>query len=51
MSDFYEVIDLTANLRALLGRYRLGNGVLRELIQNSEDAGATKQVRPSLSIM
>lgn len=44
MSVFAEVIDLTANLKALLGRYRFGNGILRELLANSEDAGATKQV-------
>lgn len=37
-------MDLTANLASILRRYPFGNGVLREIVQNTEDARAKKQV-------
>ncbi|KAF9815249.1 hypothetical protein IEO21_04696 [Rhodonia placenta] len=43
MSDFYEVVDLTANIESILKRYPFSIGIFRELLQNSDDAGATKQ--------
>lgn len=51
MSDFYEVVDLTANIESILKRYPFSIGIFRELLQNSDDAGATKQVRIPLSYL
>ncbi|RPD56795.1 hypothetical protein L226DRAFT_469097 [Lentinus tigrinus ALCF2SS1-7] len=36
-------VDLTANLASILRRYPFSVGLFREIIQNSEDAKATKQ--------
>lgn len=44
MADFGERVDLTANLASILRRYPFGIGLFREIIQNSDDAKATKQV-------
>ena len=45
MADFGELVDLTASLSSILRRYPFGIGLFREILQNSDDAGATKQVR------
>ena len=50
MSDFGEVVNLTASLSAILRRYPFGIGLFREILQNSDDAKATKQVGPNLVI-
>lgn len=44
MGSFGEKVDLTAILQSILERYPLGVGLFREIIQNSDDAKATKQV-------
>ena len=44
MTDFGEQVDLTANLASILRRYPFSTGLFREILQNSDDAGATKQV-------
>ncbi|KAJ7217098.1 hypothetical protein GGX14DRAFT_602035, partial [Mycena pura] len=41
--NFRERADLTKIIKSILDSYPLGNGILRELLQNSDDAGATKQ--------
>lgn len=46
MSDFGERVDLTANLASILRRYPFGIGLFREIIQNSDDARATRQASP-----
>ncbi|KAJ7749523.1 hypothetical protein DFH07DRAFT_1034864 [Mycena maculata] len=42
--NFRERADLTKIIKSILDAYPLGNGILRELLQNSDDASATKQV-------
>ena len=44
MTDFGERVDLTANLASILRRYPFSTGLFREILQNSDDARATKQV-------
>ena len=51
MSDFGERVDLTASLASILRRYPFGVGLFREIIQNSDDARATKQVRASTRLL
>ncbi|KAF7363912.1 hypothetical protein MSAN_01049300 [Mycena sanguinolenta] len=41
--NFRERADLTKIIRSILDSYPLGNGILRELLQNSDDASATTQ--------
>jgi len=41
---FGENVDPTAAIRAILGSYPFSIGLLRELLQNSDDAQATKQM-------
>ncbi|KAJ7481164.1 hypothetical protein B0H11DRAFT_1915714 [Mycena galericulata] len=41
--SFRERVDVTSIIRSILDSYPLGNGILRELLQNSDDAGATEQ--------
>lgn len=47
--NFGERFDLTHGIKGILDSYIFGNGNLRELLQNSDDAKATKQV-PSVFI-
>ena len=42
--DFGETYDVTLGIKSILDSYIFGNGNLRELLQNSDDAKATKQV-------
>lgn len=44
LENFRERADLTKIIKSILDSYPLGNGILRELLQNSDDASATKQV-------
>lgn len=39
-SDFGQKIDLTASIRAILRNYPEGTAILKELVQNADDAGA-----------
>ncbi|KAJ7024296.1 hypothetical protein C8F04DRAFT_163783 [Mycena alexandri] len=41
--NFRERADLTKIIKSILDSYPLGNGILRELLQNSDDASATEQ--------
>ncbi|KAJ7175638.1 hypothetical protein C8R46DRAFT_1249170, partial [Mycena filopes] len=41
--SFRERVDVTSTIRSILDSYPLGNGILRELLQNSDDPGATEQ--------
>jgi sacsin len=41
---FGENVAPTAAIRAILGSYPFSIGLLREILQNSDDARATKQV-------
>ncbi|KAJ7024298.1 hypothetical protein C8F04DRAFT_1239748 [Mycena alexandri] len=41
--SFRERVDVTSIIRSILDSYPLGNGILRELLQNSDDAAATEQ--------
>jgi sacsin len=43
--SFRERVDTASSIKSILDCYPLGNGLLRELLQNSDDAGATSQVR------
>ncbi|KAF7337939.1 hypothetical protein MVEN_02017200 [Mycena venus] len=43
LENFRERADLTKIIKSILDSYPLGNGILRELLQNSDDASATKQ--------
>ena len=45
MSDsFREQVDIKATIRGILAGYPFSVGLFRELLQNADDAGATKQV-------
>ncbi|RDX44314.1 hypothetical protein OH76DRAFT_1409168 [Lentinus brumalis] len=44
MTDFGERVDLTANLASILRRYPFSVGLFREVIQNSDDGKAAKQI-------
>jgi sacsin len=46
-SDFGQKVDLTARIREVLAAYPDGGGILKELIQNADDAGA-REVRVCL---
>ncbi|KAJ7481162.1 hypothetical protein B0H11DRAFT_1915712 [Mycena galericulata] len=55
--NFRERADLTKIIKSILDSYPLGNGILRELLQNSDDASATNQTfildlrtHPSVSV-
>ena len=39
-SDFGQKVDLTASIRGILRNYPEGTAILKELIQNADDAGA-----------
>lgn len=41
MENFDTVEPLTKRLRGLLSEYPPGIGILKELLQNADDAGAT----------
>ena len=43
--DFGQRVRPTAAIRNILDSYPFSVGILRELLQNSDDACATKQVR------
>lgn len=43
--DYGERVDLKSTIRGILGGYPFSVGLFRELLQNADDAGATKQVR------
>jgi hypothetical protein len=43
-ADFSQKTSPVAALRGILRDYPLSVGILREIIQNSDDAGGTKQV-------
>lgn len=40
-----EVVDVTAVIKNILDNYPAGSAILRELLQNTDDAGASDQVR------
>ncbi len=40
-----EQVDITALIQGILNGYPGNSAILREYLQNSDDAGATKQVR------
>lgn len=42
LEDFGQRVDLTRRIREVLVNYPEGTTVLKELIQNADDAGATK---------
>jgi hypothetical protein len=48
---FGEYVDPTAAIRGILDNYPFSVGLFRELLQNSDDARASKQVRPTLDLM
>jgi hypothetical protein len=45
-----EKVDITALLRGILNAYPGNSAILREYLQNSDDARAKKQVRPLSSV-
>ncbi len=47
VEGFGENVAPTAAIRAILNSYPFSIGLLREILQNSDDAKATKQVRCS----
>ncbi|KAF7322366.1 hypothetical protein HMN09_00014500 [Mycena chlorophos] len=42
-TNFREKADMTKLIRSILDSYPAGSGILRELLQNSDDAKATTQ--------
>lgn len=42
--DYAQKASAVLSIRAILEGYPLSAGILRELLQNSDDAGAKKQV-------
>ncbi|PON99419.1 Histidine kinase-like ATPase, C-terminal domain containing protein [Trema orientale] len=42
LEDFGQKVDLTRRIREVLLNYPEGTTVLKELVQNADDAGATK---------
>jgi hypothetical protein len=42
--DFGQKIDLTVKIREILRNYPEGTSILKEIIQNSDDAGASKVI-------
>lgn len=46
--DFAQRATQLGALRGILGSYPYSVGLFRELLQNSDDAQATKQVRDSI---
>ncbi|CAK5277505.1 unnamed protein product [Mycena citricolor] len=42
--NFREKVDVTKDIKGILEAYPYGNGILRELLQNSDDAGARSQI-------
>ncbi|EJD51980.1 hypothetical protein AURDEDRAFT_181547 [Auricularia subglabra TFB-10046 SS5] len=44
MESFAETFDLCAGIRGILDGYPASNAILRELIQNSDDAGSRRQI-------
>ena len=50
-SAFGENVDRLGSIRSILDNYPVSAGLLREILQNSDDAKATTQVRhPSMLI-
>ena len=47
--NFGETVNPVAAIQAILHDYPFSASILRELLQNSDDAGATKQVRSLLT--
>ena len=45
MGDFAQSTSVVDSLRGIINQYPHGVGTFRELLQNSDDAGATEQVR------
>ena len=45
--DFGQKVDLTQRIREVLANYPEGTTILKELIQNADDAGARKVRNPS----
>ena len=45
MVGFGESVDPTAAIASILGTYPFGIGLFREILQNSDDAKASTQVR------
>ena len=43
--EYTQKASAISSLRAILEGYPLSAGIFRELVQNSDDAGASKQVR------
>ena len=43
--EFAQKASAVSSIHALLEGYPLSAGIFRELVANSDDAGATKQVR------
>ena len=44
-SAFGENVDRLGSIRSILDNYPFSAGLLREILQNSDDAKATEQVR------
>lgn len=45
VEEYAQQASAISTLRAILDGYPLSAGIFRELLQNSDDAGASKQVR------
>ena len=50
MRSFGERVPRTFVIKSILDSYTFGNSNLRELLQNSDDVGATEQVCRSQSV-
>ena len=49
VEDFGQTVDLTRRIREVLLNYPEGTTVVKELIQNADDAGVTPPTPSSLS--
>jgi hypothetical protein len=45
VEDYAQRISAIGSLRSILQSYPFSVGIFREILQNSDDAGASKQVR------
>jgi hypothetical protein len=50
-SAFGESVDLLGSIRSILDNYPFSGGLLREILQNSDDAKATNQVRVAVLLV